>query len=152
MRKERDMTSHGNSTGIAEIDQTIEGWARALRAKDAAVVISYGTEDYVLFSLAPPLQVETREPKGLEAWFATWVGPIGYERHQVTIAAGPDLAFAHSLNRMTGIKTDGAKPDLWFRQTLCLRKVDGRWKIAHQHDSVPFHMDGSFRAAVDLRP
>jgi PhnB protein len=146
------MTSHGNSAEVAAIDQTIEGWARALRAKDAAGVISFGTKDYLLVSLAPPLQVEMREPKGLEAWFATWVGPIGYVLHQLTIAAGPDLAFAHSLNRMTGTKTDGAKPDSWFRQTLRLRKVDGRWKIAHQHDSVPFYMDGSFRAAVDLRP
>ena len=28
----------------------------------------------------------------------------------------------------------------------------GTWKIAHEHTSVPFYMDGSFRAAVDLEP
>ena len=26
------------------------------------------------------------------------------------------------------------------------------WRIAHAHTSVPFHMDGSFRAAVELQP
>jgi hypothetical protein len=25
-------------------------------------------------------------------------------------------------------------------------------KIAHEHESVPFYMDGSFKAAVDLTP
>jgi PhnB protein len=38
------------------------------------------------------------------------------------------------------------------RETLGLRKIDGIWKIAHQHHSVPFYMDGSNRAAVDLKP
>ena len=32
------------------------------------------------------------------------------------------------------------------------RKVDGTWKIAHAHTSVPFYMDGSFKAATDLNP
>jgi ketosteroid isomerase-like protein len=42
--------------------------------------------------------------------------------------------------------------DLWFRSTLGLRKSDGVWRIVHEHTSTPFYMDGSFRAAVDLKP
>jgi ketosteroid isomerase-like protein len=38
------------------------------------------------------------------------------------------------------------------RQTLGFRKVAGTWKIAHEHTSVPFYMDGSDTAAVDLEP
>ena len=70
----------------------------------------------------------------------------------MAITAGNDIAFATSLVHMTGRKTDGEKPDLWFRQTIGLIKQDGTWKIAHEHASVPFYMDGSFRAAVDLKP
>jgi ketosteroid isomerase-like protein len=47
---------------------------------------------------------------------------------------------------------DGATFELWFRSTLVLREVDGRWQIVHSHESTPFHMDGSLRAAVDLTP
>jgi ketosteroid isomerase-like protein len=36
--------------------------------------------------------------------------------------------------------------------TLCFRKIDGEWRITHEHESVPFYMDGSVRAAVDLEP
>ena len=42
--------------------------------------------------------------------------------------------------------------DVWFRHTIGLRKIDGRWKIVHSHESVPFYMDGSDKAAVDLKP
>ena len=41
---------------------------------------------------------------------------------------------------------------LWSRWTVGPRKVDGRWRITHEHRSTPFHMDGSLRAAVDLTP
>jgi ketosteroid isomerase-like protein len=35
---------------------------------------------------------------------------------------------------------------------VCLRRIDGRWLIAHEHSSTPFYMDGTFRAALDLQP
>jgi ketosteroid isomerase-like protein len=90
--------------------------------------------------------------KGFEAWFATWQGKLGYELRDLTIAVGEGIAFSHSLNHMTGTKTDGQKADLWFRQTLCFRKINGAWAVVHEHESVPFYMDGSFRAAIDLTP
>jgi ketosteroid isomerase-like protein len=33
-----------------------------------------------------------------------------------------------------------------------LRKIGGEWLIAHEHDSTPFYMDGSDKAALDLHP
>jgi len=53
---------------------------------------------------------------------------------------------------MHGTKTDGAKADLWFRDTFGFQRIKGKWKIAHEHESVPFYMDGSFKAAIDLEP
>jgi hypothetical protein len=35
--------------------------------------------------------------------------------------------------------------------TVCCRKIDGKWLIKHEHNSVPF--DGkSGRALLDLKP
>ena len=62
----------------------------------------------------------------------------------------PRVAFG--LRHMTGIKKDGERIDLWFRATACVRRTTGGWKIAHVHNSVPFAMDGSGRALLDLRP
>ena len=65
---------------------------------------------------------------------------------------GNDVAFSHSLNRLHGTKTDGVKGGLWFRHTFGFQRIDGAWKIAHEHESVPFYMDGSYKAAVELKP
>ena len=53
---------------------------------------------------------------------------------------------------MIGTAISGHEVKLWYRQTLSFRKIDGEWKISHEHTSVPFYMDGSFRAAIDLKP
>jgi PhnB protein len=146
------MSRKTQSTDEAQIRALIEEWADALRNKNASGVLSHYALNLVHFSLAPPLLSTLSNAEGLNAWFATWKGPIGYEIRDLTITVSDDVAFSHSLNRMHGTKMDGSKGDLWFRYTLGLRKIGGEWKIAHEHESVPFYMDGSFKAAIDLKP
>ena len=40
---------------------------------------------------------------------------------------------------------------MWFRETVGYRKIAGRWKVTHQHSSVPFDMT-SGKPLLDLRP
>lgn len=133
------------------IKQAIEARNAALSAKDVAGVMASGYAGFVAYTLAPPLK-STAGKAGLEGWFATWDGPIGLKLKDLKITAGDDVAFASCLAHMTGRKTDGEAVDLWHRTTFGLRRVRGAWKIVHEHSSVPFHMDGSFRAAIDLKP
>jgi ketosteroid isomerase-like protein len=147
----------GSETGTAaaeeEIRRVIESWAAAIQKKDVAGVVRHYADDPVRFSLAPPLQVTTPVSKNLEDWFATWRGDIGYEIRDLHIHTAAGVAYAHSLIHITGAKSNGEPDaDLWFRETICLRQIDGRWRITHAHDSVPFKMDGSFQAAMDLKP
>ena len=93
-----------------------------------------------------------RETAGWERWFRTWEGPIGLEITRLEVDIEGALAFCHSLNRMRGTKTDGAAVDLWFRATVALRRFAGDWLIVHEHNSVPFLMDGSGLAALELQP
>ncbi|MGK9166513.1 nuclear transport factor 2 family protein [Inquilinus limosus] len=144
------MTSqHDSETPIRAL---IEERAAALRRKDAKGVVACQAADYVLYSLAPPLRTIDSGAEGLEAWFATWKGSIGYEIHDLGIAVDGAVAFGHGFARMSGTKTDGENVDLWFRLTLGLRRAAEGWTIVHEHESVPFYMDGSLRAAVDLKP
>jgi PhnB protein len=154
-----DLIEEGQMT--AAIDRTMEesmiramlqDWVNAIRAKDADAIVSCQSEPFVHYSLAPPLLSTASDKKGLNDWFDTWEGPLGYEIHDLSITLGDGAAFCTSLNRLSGTKVGGAKNSLWLRLTLGLRKIDGEWKIVHEHESVPFYMDGSFRAAVDLEP
>ena len=111
--------------------------------------------DSVTFDLAPPLHHAGAGPeveKSLKQWFETWKGPVSLETRDFAIIADDTLAFCHGLIHITGTKVDGERNDVWARQTLCLKKIDGAWKITHDHTSVPFYMDGSLKAAVDLKP
>ena len=136
-----------------QIRECIEGWAKALRAKDVDGVVSHYTSDIVAYDLAPPLEHKAADyRRGFEEWFKTWRGPINMEVTDLHVTAGDDVAFSRSLNRLTGERTDGGKTDVWVRATVCFQKVGGRWLAAHEHISVPFYMDGSYKAAVDLKP
>jgi PhnB protein len=136
----------------AKIRNLIDRRAKALYAKDAEALLSYLARDFVAFSLAPPLVSTMTDAKAYEAWFATWQGSIDTEIRDLTIAVSGDLGVSHSLSLMIGTAAGGHEVELWYRQTLSFRKTGGQWKIAHEHASVPFYMDGSFRAAIDLKP
>ena len=138
-----------------EIKALIAERVEAIRAKDSARAMATLSDDVVAFELAPPLRLgpeHARDEAGLQAWFDSWRGGIDVEVARLTVAAAGDVAFAHSLNRIRGTKSDGREVDFWLRSTLGFRKAEAGWKIAHGHSSVPFHMDGGFRAALDLEP
>jgi ketosteroid isomerase-like protein len=140
---------------VASVRRVIEDLAAAIRNKDAAAAVALYTDDVVAYDLAPPLAIdaqESRDPAHIQTWFDTWAGPIESKPHRITVRVGGEIAYAFGLRHMTGTKTDGEKVDLWFRATACLIRRSGRWKIEHVHNSVPFAMDGSGRALLDLKP
>jgi ketosteroid isomerase-like protein len=137
------------------IGDLLDNLSRAFYMKDSAGVIAQLADDAVTFDLAPPLQLGpqmTHDPRRLDTWFATWEGPIVSEPGERTIVVNDELAHAYGLQRMTGTKTSGEKVELWFRVTACFRRKNGEWRITHMHNSVPFAMDGSDRALLDLKP
>jgi ketosteroid isomerase-like protein len=140
----------------SQIQELRDNLTNSLRAKDADAAVSHYAAETVMFILAPPLQYKTGEnapgKQGMKEWFDTFDGALGYEVRELAITTSGDVAFCHSLNHMTGTKTNGENVDLWLRETLGLCRMGGAWKITHQHESVPFYMDGSNRAAVDLKP
>jgi ketosteroid isomerase-like protein len=135
----------------ARIFAVIDSRANAVRNKNVQGVLSNFTEDSVGFFFEPPLQ-QSPLKEDLAGWFATWSGQIGYEIGDLKITAGDDVAFCNGLSRLSGTRTDGTNTDLWFRETLCFQKIDDQWRIAHIHESVPMYMDGSLKAAIDLKP
>ncbi|MGX1854841.1 YybH family protein [Streptomyces sp. NPDC055299] len=148
-------TDSARTTDEERIREVLQDRAAATKARDARRFLSHTTPDLVEFSLAPPLQYQgpqARDPQAIEAWYATWQGPVEVTLTQLEITVGGDVAFCHSINRMRGTKADGFEVELWSRATVGLRRIDGTWKITHAHDSVPFLMDGSGRAALDLKP
>jgi ketosteroid isomerase-like protein len=143
------------STDETQIRELIETRAAVLKTGDVETIVSYYAPEVVQFSLAPPLQQNTdaRNPEPLRQWIATFEAPPTREVTQLSISAGADVAFATSIDCLSATPTGVTESfRLWHRVTLGLHKIDGRWSITHEHQSVPFEMDGSFRASVGLQP
>ena len=137
-----------------EIRAQIDAWGAALRAKHLEKIVSRYAPDAVTADLAPPLWNRGADAlrRNFGEWFRSWIGPIEIEMRDVHVTTAGDVAFARMLNHIQGMRTTGEATDVWVRATVCFRKIGGEWKVVHEHVSVPFYMDGSFRAAVDLKP
>ena len=137
----------------AEIRRIIQVVAQAMHDKDVGALLADSTPELLTFDLAPPLLSRGLDRKGAQAWFDTWDGPIDFEIRDLEVTVGDEVAFATSLNRIGGAPADGGgRSDTWARTTIGLVKRDGRWLVTHRHESVPFYMDGSVKAALDLKP
>ena len=137
----------------AQIRQLLDDRVKAVRAKDVtAVMTAYARRGGVRSRAAPGVPGAAANRRSLEEWFPTFRGPLGYEIRDLAITAGDEVAFCHSLNRISGARTDGTETDVWVRATVCFRWIGGRWAITHEHVSVPFEMTPPFKASLDLKP
>jgi ketosteroid isomerase-like protein len=126
-------------TEETEIRQRIDRLAASVRRADLESVMSIYAPEMATFDIVPPLQkvgVDGKRKNWMDV-FATYHPPLDYEVRDLMIAAGDDVAFARSLNRMSGVLKNGSRIDQWLRWTACFRKIDGDWLIVHDHVSVP---------------
>jgi len=109
--------------------------------------------DVLLFDVLNPLQNTGAEIiRGrAEKWLSSYQSPIGYEVRDLSITADETVAFCHYLYRVSGTLKDGGEVDMWVRATVGLRKIDGKWTITHEHQSVPFDVETG-KASLDFKP
>jgi ketosteroid isomerase-like protein len=147
-------TAAGTAKDEADIRRLFDGWAEAVRAKDIDGALRGYAPDLLAFDLINPLRYVGLDDlrSRLADWFLSFAGPIGYENRDLSVAASQDVAFSHSLNHVNGTTTDGQKIDMWWRATVCFRKIDGEWMVTHSHTSEVFLPDRYRRSEPVVRP
>jgi len=135
------------------IQRLLEDGTRSLCNKNIEGVMSLYAQEVVTFDIVPPLRYVGADAlrKLWEEVFSSFQGPIGYEIHDLTITVSDDVAFTHSLNRISGTMNTGLKTDLWLRWTACWRSINGKWLIVHHHNSVPVDLERG-KAVLSLKP
>ena len=139
------------SSEIDEIQGIIAAIAAAHRAKDAAAIARHYAPDAVIADLAPPLVRRGLDRDATQAWLDGWDGPVELTTRDLAIEADGDLAVCHGLQHTRATRA-GEEVAWWSRLSIAFKRTPAGWRIVHEHSSVPFYMDGSFRAAVDLEP
>jgi len=137
----------------AEIRALIDNRIAAVRTRDVSVSMPNVAPDILSFDVVNPLQYvgADAQRKRAEQWLASFQGPIGYEIQDLRITASDDVAFSHGLSHVSATKADGGTLDMWWRTTICFRKIGGKWTITHEHNSVPFDVETG-KASLGLKP
>ncbi|HEX9791588.1 MAG TPA: nuclear transport factor 2 family protein [Kiloniellales bacterium] len=128
------MTNERNELAIRA---TIDDWTDAICKGDIDRVLANRTDGIVMYDVPEPIQVT-----GIEAYKDTWklffdhnvAGPDRFRLSDVQIVADADVAYAHGLLTIGG-------GDAHCRLTLGLRRIDGAWKVTHEHHSIPIKLD-----------
>ena len=117
----------------------IEGWGRAVQARDLDGVLADHSEGIRMFDVPPPNEV-----RGIEAYRNTWPPffdwlerGAAFEIVSLDVTAGEEVAFATALLRCGTEEELRRAPDNRLRLTVGLRKEGGRWVVSHEHHSFP---------------
>lgn len=118
-----------------QIRALVEGWAKAVRAKDMDGVLANHADDIVMFDVPMPLQ-----SRGMEEYRKTWElffdhspgGPGSFDVTELRIVADQSVAYCHAIAKIF---------DSQVRITLGLRKEKEQWLIAHEHHSYPIELE-----------
>jgi len=110
----------------AEIHAIMKDRIEAVHAKDAARLVSHHAADAVACDLLEPM-------------------------HYEGVADLNGVAFCHGLHHVAGRLRTGQQVDMWWRATQGLRLVGDKWRIVHEHSSLPFDM-ATGKVSFALRP
>jgi uncharacterized protein (TIGR02246 family) len=119
----------------------LDAYKAAVFAKDVDAFVSLYDRDVRIFDMWGSWSYD-----GLEAWrgmVSEWFASLGTERvgvvmDDVRITVAHDLAVVHAFLTFKGLSAEGKElRAMQNRLTCTLRKVDGAWKIFHEHTSSP---------------
>ena len=137
------MTNNGlqepSSQDERDIQALIERWAKAVREENRAAIRADHDPDILMFDVPAPFLSQ-----GLDAYMETWETflsssekPVAFDFYDVEVTCGQDVAFATAIGKCVNIDPNGKREPLQFRLTMGLRKIDGRWRVKHEHHSLP---------------
>jgi uncharacterized protein (TIGR02246 family) len=122
-----------------EIRDLFDRWIRAVRAENFEGIRADHDPEILMFDVPPPFL-----SKGLDAYMATWKlfismskKPVVFDFRDVQIVSGKEVAFVTAIGSCSSVDAKGPQEDLEFRLTMGLRKVNGAWRVVHEHHSVP---------------
>lgn len=131
----------GDLSAGQEIMAVLDQWDLAICSLDMDQIVEYCAADVSLFDV-------TMELYGISAYQQVWNVYKDYFRKglkvfrdKINIYAEPDVAFVHCFSKIdveSGVPTPSVK---WCRTTICFKKKKDKWKIIHQHISLPVSMD-----------
>lgn len=114
-----------------QIRELVQDWAQAVVKRDLDGAVAQHTDDIVMFDVPLPIQ-----SKGLEEYRKIWQlffdsnqgGEESFKILELHIQADENVGFCYGLVKI--FKSTA-------RLTMGLQKIEGSWRISHEHHSYP---------------
>jgi uncharacterized protein (TIGR02246 family) len=137
-----DQPANADKAAIQALEDTFN---EGFNAKDVDKVMSVYAPGKQLFVFDV---VTPREYRGWDAYkkdfaslFASFPGPMKNTISEQTIHVVGSLAYGHNVQSGEFTGKDGAPVKIVVRTTDIYRKIDGKWLIVEEHNSVPIDFD-----------
>lgn len=148
-------STHDEIEAEAEVLAFLDDFTYAVRSGDLDRIMSFYSDDVVAFDMMPPLRF-VGAGMCREIWKEYFTDyfkfPVSFSYSEQKIVAVGDVAYSFGLIHVAGTgKSNHQKVDHWIRNTTCVQKRDGEWKIIHEHNSVPINSE-SGKGMMELTP
>jgi ketosteroid isomerase-like protein len=129
----------------AAIQALEDTYNEGFNARDVGKLMSVylpGKELFV-FDVVPPREYRGWDAykKDFEELFAAFPGPLKNTISEQTIHVVGSLAYGHNIETSEFVGKDGAKVKIVVRTTDIFRKINGKWLIVEEHNSVPVDLE-----------
>ncbi|HEY2823003.1 MAG TPA: nuclear transport factor 2 family protein [Candidatus Acidoferrum sp.] len=133
------MSAESQNDDVRAIRTLIDRWSEAVRNEDLATIRADHDANILMFDVPPPFL-----SRGIDAYMATWKlffsnveKPVMFNFEDIEVTAGSEVAFATAKGKCVNIDRTGKREPLDFRLTMGLRKIEGKWRVMHEHHSLP---------------
>jgi uncharacterized protein (TIGR02246 family) len=133
------MSAESQDNDVRAIHTLIDRWSEAVRSQDLATIRAHHDANILMFDVPPPFL-----SRGIDAYMATWQlffanveKPVAFSFEDIEVTAGSEVAFATAKGNCVNIDRAGKREPLEFRLTMGLKKIDGKWRVMHEHHSLP---------------
>ena len=129
----------------AAIQALEDTYNEGFNSKDVDKVMSVyvpGKQLFV-FDVVPPREYRGWEAykKDFEGLFSAYPGPMKHTLSEQTVHVVGSLAYGHNIQTGEFTGKDGKKVNFVVRTTDIYRKMNGKWLIVEEHNSVPVDLD-----------
>jgi uncharacterized protein (TIGR02246 family) len=143
MKEEQELYAkiENMSADEAGIRHMMHEWSRALEAKDLDQLFKDYAPDAVLYDAIPPYKT-----CGVDNICQVWANCLPYfpdifqsEHRDIQVHVAGDTAFMHCMHHFITTPAEHPCGQTWMRVTVGYRKINGKWKVIHEHVSIPFN-------------
>lgn len=124
-----------------QIHALLTKWRTALEARDLDTMFEDYADDALLYDACPPYKTEGRAGirQVWEACLPYFPDEFKSEHSDLQVHVSGDVALVHGMHHFIPTPPEHPCGMTWMRITIGFKRIEGHWKVIHEHCSIPFN-------------